>query len=118
MQVLTDDPVFEVDSTWLGPEGMQLPWRATYRAYAVGFVIFVLALTVERRIGMGSSILGTAWTLLGTVAATRYVMRFVSSERTVRSLFVTFVHEVTAPRHSATAGAIRAVLVPGKVRVR
>jgi len=96
---LTDDAeLYAVSNTWLGPKGQQLPWRARYSAYGVGFCIFLATLAIERRLGVSVGLMSMVLALLATIIATRYVMRAVTFERPVRTIVVTFWHELNAPR--------------------
>ena len=48
MRVIPDDEVYRVNTVWLGPSGLTLPWTARYMAYAVWLSLFVLILLIER----------------------------------------------------------------------
>jgi hypothetical protein len=52
MRIRTDDEVYRVDAVWLGPPKATMPWRVRYVAWGVGTVVFLLVMTVERRIGV------------------------------------------------------------------
>lgn len=98
MRVRTDDEIYRIDQVWLGPPRATFPWRATYASYLLGFLIFLLVLFVQRRIGISFNILPTAWALVITVFLTRLVSRKVNYEKGVVHLFQHFWHEVTGPR--------------------
>jgi hypothetical protein len=116
MRVRTDDEIYRIDQVWLGPPRATFPWRATYASYLVGFLIFVLVLFVQRRIGIQFDILPTAWALVITVALTRLISRKVNYEKGVVHLFQYFWYEVTGPRARTAHQGSR--LRTGHVRVR
>lgn len=116
MLLLTDDPVHEVNAEFLGPKGWTTPWRARYVAYCLGFVVLLLILGVERRVGIGLGAMTALYDLTATVFITRALGRLIDHERPARTLAATFWHELTAPRLLQQGQS--AVLVPGRVRVR
>lgn len=101
---------------WLGPPRATFPWRATYASYLLGFLIFILVLFVQRRIGISFNIFPTAWALVITVFLTRVVSRKVNYEKGVVHLFEHFWYEVTGPRERTDRRRI--VLRDSRVRVR
>jgi hypothetical protein len=116
MRVRTDDEIYRIDQVWLGPPRATFPWRATYASYLVGFLIFVMVLFVQRRIGIRFDILPTAWALVITVALTRLISRKVNYEKGVVHLFQHFWYEVTGPRQRTAHQGCR--LRTNHVRVR
>lgn len=116
MLLLTDDPVHEVNAEFLGPKGWTTPWRARYVAYCLGFVVLLLILGIERRLGIGLGAMAALYDLTATVFITRALGRLIDHERPARTLVVTFWHELTAPRLQQHGHS--AVLVPAKVRIR
>ncbi|MBB6380708.1 hypothetical protein BKA01_007984 [Pseudonocardia eucalypti] len=112
----TDDEIYRIDQVWLGPPRATFPWRATYASYLTGFVIFIVVLFVQRRVGISFNVIPTAWALVITVALTRLISRKVNYEKGVLHLFEHFWYEVTGPRQRT---ATRATGVRnGHVRVR
>lgn len=107
MRIRTDDEVYRVDAVWLGPPKATMPWRARYVAWGVGAVVFLLVLTVERRIGM-PLFWSIAWGLVATILITRIICSKISHERPLSAVTSMWVRELTAPRES-TAGAGGAV---------
>lgn len=93
-----DSEVYQVNNVWLGPKGTTLPFRARYSAYGVGFLIFLSILFIEHRIGMHLSFFSMTVAVMGTLVATRYLMRLVSFERPLSTLAASFWHDLTAPR--------------------
>jgi hypothetical protein len=93
-----DDDVYRVDSVWLGPRRATLPWRARYVAYAVGLVVFVGLQIVERRVGIALSFWAVMWSLLGTVAITRGLLRLIDYERPLTATLAAIANEIGAPR--------------------
>jgi hypothetical protein len=116
MRVRTDDEIYRIDQVWLGPPRATFPWRATYASYLVGFLIFILVLFVQRRIGIRFDILPTAWALVITVALTRLISRKVNYEKGVVHLFEHFWYEVSGPRERTAHRRCR--LRTSHVRVR
>ncbi|HEX2133512.1 MAG TPA: hypothetical protein VHH15_18350 [Actinophytocola sp.] len=115
MRIRTDDEVYRVDAVWLGPPRATMPWRARYVAWGVGVVVFLVVLTVERRIGI-SLFWSIAWGLVVTVLITRLICSRISHERPLSSVTAMWVRELTAPRE-ATTGAGGAASAT-RVRVR
>jgi hypothetical protein len=102
VRIRTDDEVYRVDAVWLGPPRATMPWRARYVAWGVGVVVFLLVLTVERRIGI-SLFWSIAWGLVATILITRIITSKISHERPLGAVATMWVRELTAPRE-ATAG--------------
>jgi hypothetical protein len=116
LRVRTDDEIYRIDAVWLGPPRATFPWRATYASYLLGFLIFILVLFVQRRIGISFNIFPTAWALVITVFLTRVVSRKVNYEKGVVHLFEHFWYEVTGPRERTDRRRI--ALRDSRVRVR
>ena len=115
MRIRTDDEVYRVDAVWLGPPRATMPWRARYVAWGVGVVVFLVVLTVERRLGV-SLFWSVAWGVVMTIVLTRLICSRISHERPLTSVTTMWVRELTAPRE-ATAGEGGAVSAT-RVRVR
>ncbi len=128
MRIRTDDEVYRVDAVWLGPPKATFPFRARYVAWGVGFLVLLLVLGVERRLGIGFGFFSTAWGLLITILLTRLICTRISHERPLSSVAAMWARELTAPRERsrAAAGAASAATVtvrgtrprPGATRVR
>ena len=102
MRIRTDDEVYRVDAVWLGPPRATMPWRARYVAWGVGVVVFLLVLTIERRIGI-SLFWSIAWGIVVTILLTRIICAKISHERPLSAVAAMWLRELTAPRE-ATAG--------------
>ncbi len=115
MRIRTDDEVYRVDAVWLGPPKATFPWRARYVAWGVGTVVFLLALTVLRNLGVGL-FWSFAWGLVATVALTMVICSRISHERPLGAVLTMWVRELTAPREvpEGQGGAVSAA----QVRVR
>lgn len=115
MRIRTDDEVYRVDAVWLGPPKATMPWRARYVAWGVGVVVFLVVLTVERRMGV-SLFWSVAWGVVITIALTRLICSRISHERPLTSVTAMWVRELTAPREviGGEGGAVSAT----RVRVR
>ena len=89
-----------------------MPWRARYVAWGVGVVVFLLVLTVERRIGI-SLFWAIAWGLVATILITRIIMSKISHERPLGAVASMWVRELTAPRETTAGegGAVSATRV-------
>jgi hypothetical protein len=102
VRIRTDDEVYRVDAVWLGPPRATMPFRARYVAWGVGVVVFLLVLTVERRIGI-SLFWSIAWGIVVTIVLTRIICGKISHERPLSAVASMWLRELTAPRE-ATAG--------------
>jgi hypothetical protein len=115
VRIRTDDEVYRVDAVWLGPPRATMPWRARYVAWGVGAVVFLVVLTVERRMGI-SLFWSVAWGIVITIVLTRLICSRISHERPLTSVTAMWVRELTAPRErtAGDGGAVSAT----RVRVR
>jgi hypothetical protein len=102
VRIRTDDEVYRVDAVWLGPPRATMPWRARYVAWGVGIFVFLIVLTVERRLGI-SLFWSIAWGIVVTILLTRMVTSKISHERPLSAVAAMWLRELTAPRE-ATAG--------------
>ncbi len=116
MLVRTDDEVYRVDSVWLGPPRATFPWRARYSSYAVGVLVMLAVMFVQRRLGIQLGFFSIAWALLITVVVTRFVGRRINDERPLTEWVALFLHELSGPRRreQRRGGPLSA----GHVRVR
>ena len=116
MRIRTDDEVYRVDAVWLGPPKATFAWRARYVAWAVGIPIFLVALTIERMIGISFGFFSTAWGFIGTIVITRLITAKISHERPLGAVVTMWGRELMAPRErtSGEGGAVSA----SRVRVR
>jgi len=109
MRIRTDDEVYRVDAVWLGPPKATMPWRVRYVAWGVGTVVFLLVMTVERRIGVpfGWSV---PWGMVATVLITRLATSRITYERPLGAVMAMWVRELTAPRETSAGdgGAVTA----------
>ncbi|MGQ0837695.1 hypothetical protein [Actinokineospora sp.] len=115
MRIRTDDEVYRVDAVWLGPPKATFPWRARYVAWGVGTVVFLLALTVLRNLGV-SLFWSIGWGMVATIALTMLICSRISHERPLGAVLTMWVRELTAPRQvvEGVGGACSAA----QVRVR
>jgi hypothetical protein len=113
--VRPDDEVYRVDSVWLGPPRATFPWRARYVSYALGLVVMILVMFVQRRIGIGLDFFSVAWALVVTVVLTRFLGQRIDDERPLGQVFVLFWHEVSGPRRRTRGDGGR--LRPNRVRI-
>ncbi|MFI7677890.1 hypothetical protein [Actinophytocola sp. NPDC049390] len=102
MRIRTDDEVYRVDAVWLGPPRATMPWRARYVAWGVGVFVFLIVLTVERRLGI-DLFWSIAWGIVITILVTRMITSKISHERPLSAVAAMWLRELTAPRE-ATAG--------------
>jgi len=116
LRIRTDDDVYRVDAVWLGPPKATFPWRARYVAWGVGFVVFLLILTVERQLGIGFGFFSTAWGFVVTIGVTRLITSRINHERPLGAVLSMWFRELTTPREQVTGdgGAVSAA----KIRVR
>lgn len=89
-----------------------MPWRARYVAWGVGVVVFLLVLTVERRLGI-SLFWSIAWGLVVTILLTRIICSKISHERPLGAVTAMWLRELNAPRETTTGrgGAVSATRV-------
>ncbi|MCP2259688.1 hypothetical protein LX15_003394 [Streptoalloteichus tenebrarius] len=113
MRIRTDDEVYRVDAVWLGPPRATFPWRVRYVAWGVGIAVFLLVLTVERRMGIGFSFFSTAWALVITIVLTKIICARISHERPLSAVGLMWLRELTAPRENSSArgGAVSAARI-------
>ncbi|GGM64459.1 hypothetical protein GCM10012275_38840 [Longimycelium tulufanense] len=113
MRIRTDDEVYRVDAVWLGPPRATFPWRVRYVAYGVGIAVFLLVLTVERRMGIGFSFFSTAWGLVVTIVLTKIICSRINHERPLTAVSVMWGRELTAPRErpAGAGGAVTAARI-------
>ncbi|WP_186763158.1 hypothetical protein [Lentzea tibetensis] len=113
MRVRTDDEVYRVDAVWLGPPKATFPWRARYVAWGVGILVFLVVLTVERRMGFSFGFFTTAWAFVITIIITRFITARISHERPLSAVVTMWVRELTAPRErtASTGGAASAARI-------
>jgi hypothetical protein len=102
VRIRTDDEVYRVDAVWLGPPRATMPWRARYVAWGVGVFVFLMVLTVERRLGI-DLFWSIAWGVVITILLTRMITSKISHERPLSAVAAMWLRELTAPRE-ATAG--------------
>jgi hypothetical protein len=112
VRIRTDDEVYRVDAVWLGPPRATMPWRARYVAWGVGVVVFLIVLTVERRMGI-SLFWSVAWGIVMTIVLTRLICSRISHERPLTAVTAMWFRELTAPRETSTGegGAVSATRV-------
>ncbi|MFC4853921.1 hypothetical protein [Actinophytocola glycyrrhizae] len=112
MRIRTDDEVYRVDAVWLGPPRATMPWRARYVAWGVGVFVFLVVLTVERRLGI-DLFWSIAWGIVVTVLLTRMITSKISHERPLSAVSAMWLRELTAPREatSGQGGAVSATRV-------
>jgi len=113
VRIRTDDEVYRVDAVWLGPPKATMPFRARYVAWGVGVFVFLVVLTIERRIGI-SLFWSIAWGIVITILLTRIICAKISHERPLSAVASMWLRELNAPRE-ATAGEGGTV---GATRVR
>jgi hypothetical protein len=102
--VRTDDEVYRVDSVWLGPPRATFPWRARYVSYGVGLLVMILAMFVQRRIGIGLDFFSVAWSLIITVLITRFLGKRIDYERPLGQVVALFRYELKGPRRRIAVG--------------
>lgn len=112
MRIRTDDEVYRVDAVWLGPPRATMPFRARYVAWGVGVAVFLLVLTVERRLGI-SLFWSIAWGIVITILLTRIICAKISHERPLSAVSAMWLRELTAPREvtAGEGGAVSATRV-------
>jgi hypothetical protein len=89
-----------------------MPWRARYVAWGVGVFVFLIVLTVERRLGI-DLFWSIAWGIVITILLTRMITSKISHERPLSAVAAMWLRELTAPREATTGegGAVSATRV-------
>lgn len=115
MRIRTDDEVYRVDAVWLGPPKATFPWRARYVAWGVGTVVYLVVLTVLRKLGL-VLLWAVPFGLVITIALTMIICARISHERPLTAVLTMWLRELTAPREVVTGrgGAVSA----SAIRVR
>ena len=98
MLIRTDDEMYRVDRTYLGPKGRRFPFRATYRAYGIWLVIVVVLGFGSLRLGIPVSLASVLLILTAAVWITIKVGLHLDYDRPLRAMVWVVWHEVTAPR--------------------
>lgn len=114
MRVYTDDEMFRVDRTYLGPKGKRFPWRATYRAYGVWLMVLFALAMVMLRLGVSPSLNSVVLLLMVSVAITIWFMKHIDADRPLRALSSMVWHELTAPRPVTSYDAAHSYQVGAK----
>jgi hypothetical protein len=99
MRIEADDEIYRVNAVWLGPEQFQFPWRATYRAYGLGIVTFVLLLTIARQL-YGVTFWSVVFTFVVAIKLTQVINKRLGYERPFSSVVAMAIKEINAPRRS------------------
>jgi hypothetical protein len=97
MRVIPDDEVYRVNTVWLGPSGLTLPWTARYMAYAVWLSLFLFILLIERITPLSVGV-PPVWEICLTTLLTYAAMGLVDHERPIKAVWQTFRADLTAPR--------------------
>jgi len=116
MRLQNDDETAQVDAEWFGPDGVDLPWRARYSAYAIGAGLFFAILIGLRKLGYPFGIPVLVVTLTATILLTRFVGRFITYEVPFKALRRIVRLELTAPRPATVTHHAR--LTPGLIPVK
>lgn len=98
MQIRTDDEMYRVDRTFLGPKGRRFPWRATYRAYGLWFVLVVLLGGAMLKLGVDINLTSVVLLLAASVLGTQRLMKGINHDRPFLAVAAMCAHEVAAPR--------------------
>lgn len=98
----TDDDLYRVDQHWLGPPGRAFPRPVKWQAVGIGAVL--LALSYILVIGV-LSVPWSGWSvtvMLGlTYLGTKRIVDGLGHERTIRSLALSAINDLTSPRPAA-----------------
>jgi hypothetical protein len=115
MQTETDDEVYRVESVWLGPPRVTLPFAARYVAWGVGTLTFFVAFSAARFVlGAGLSFFTIAWTLIVTVLITRLLTKMINYEKPLTAVVALFRAEVAGPRRRTKT--LRSITGAARVR--
>ena len=114
MRVEPDDEVYRVNAVWLGPEHFQFPWRATYRSYGLGLVLFVVLMAIVRQL-YGITFWSFVFVLVFAIKLTQIVNRRMGYERPFSSVLAMALAEINAPRQSSK---VRGVVLASRAVVK
>jgi hypothetical protein len=114
VRVTPDDEVYRVNTVWLGPRGLTLPWTARYLAYSTWLMTLLGVLFVEAVTPLTVHV-PPIWELCITTLFTYGVMGFVDHERPFQAVWQTFRVDLMTPRPGARVEKAR---VEPAVRVR
>lgn len=115
MRLPDDDDIYDIDQDYLGPPGKYIG-RFNYRTIAVFPAVFFVELVVMNMAGVGFGIFKILWALLIASYLTGQVVDRTTYERPLKSLFVTWWHELTATRPTTRGEA--AAPSPRRLRLR
>lgn len=97
----TDDDIRGFRRVFMGPNGMTLPWEASFKAYGVFFLLAVVALWVTVAvIGRPFLTTSTIYVIGGCVLATRGIMSRTDSETPLKALPAMTAATVKAGRNT------------------
>lgn len=103
MRVSTDDDIYRVDQTWLGPKGVPMMGiRATYTQYAIWIVSFVLLLLVARRL-VTIDVMALLWIAFAAVVVTKLSGKILDHDRPLSGMLAAAINEIDQPRHKRKA---------------
>jgi hypothetical protein len=97
MRLPNDDEIYQVDQTYLGPPGRYLG-RLRHKALLIGPILFFVSLAFMVRIGIDPGFASVGVLFLLTRRGTNEIIRKMSGGRTIKSMLMSMVHEIGAPR--------------------
>lgn len=111
MRLPDDDEIYDVDQTYLGPEGHYIG-RFRYRALLIYPLMVLLGMGVLVYSGIGVGInglplLATGALFMGAKKLTDWILERTTAERPLSVLLTAFRHEVSARRVDRKAHASR-----------
>lgn len=98
MRVRTDNLLFRVDRTWLGPKVLRFPWRATYTAYGIAVLVMAGSALLMIKLGVPVNIVSFAAWVVVSLLLTRWITRQLNPERPLRASLLRLWGELNAPR--------------------
>lgn len=110
MLIRTDDEMYRVDRTYLGPKGRRFFFRATYRAYGIWLVTAVMLSLLLLRLGVPVNAVSVLLAFSASVYVTIRIGRHLDHDRPLRAMVSQVWHEVNAPREPRL-GTARSVVV-------
>lgn len=98
MQIRTDDPLYRVDRTWLGPKILRFPWRATYTAYFLALCIGAVTGFIGAQLGAPINFVTVVIWGTGCLLITRFITRALNPDRPISAALTRLGQELSAPR--------------------
>lgn len=98
MRVRTDDDLYRVDRTYLGPRNRAIPLQVTYRQWFIFLGLLVLSLTAWRSLALPLDLPVFLVLLVGIWFAAQWISQHLTYDRPLLWEIVRVIQELVAPR--------------------